>query len=280
MTGKGRWCLLAAMLWLPTMGVALGGNASEARRQAESSMLVTDSVGIGEGGSVLAHEVDPKIVAFRAEARVELDAAGRPTKIEASKDLPDAIRSYVEGRVAAYHFSPPARDGVSGPAVTHLSLGACAVPSAGGYRLGLDLQGYGPRLARLGNPEYPREAARAHVQAQATMRVLVRADGTAALEKIEYADPEQPARRAFDGAIGHLVSQLRFEPEQLAGQPVATRIELGANFVLPGDKNTRELKDQLQRKYAMTRECQDAGADTGQQPIALDSPVAVTPTSG
>lgn len=62
MTGKRLSGLIAAsMLLLSIAGLALGGNARETRKQAESSLLVTGSIIIGEDGKVLSHEVDPKI---------------------------------------------------------------------------------------------------------------------------------------------------------------------------------------------------------------------------
>lgn len=223
------------------------------------------------------------LVAFRAEARVELDATGHPTKIEASKDLPDAIRSYIEKRVSAYTFSPPARGDVTGAGVTYLALGACAVPAGGGYRLGLDLEGNGPRFAgvRLPGPEYPRAAARARAQAEITTQVLVGPDGSASLEKITYANPEQPERRAFDDSLRSWVRRLKFEPEQLDGKPVATRVEVSLNFILPGRETLREMGDKLKQRYAKAPECRMANGETdGLEPVALDSPVTVTPTSG
>jgi hypothetical protein len=223
------------------------------------------------------------LVAFRAEARVELDATGHPTKIEASEDLPDAIRSYIEKRVAAYTFSPPARGDVTGAGVTYLALGACAVPAGDGYRLGLDLKGNGPRFvgARLPAPEYPHAAARASAQAEITTQLLVGADGSASLEKITYANPEQPERRAFDDSLRSWARRLKFEPEQLGGKPVATRVEVGLNFILPGRQTMRDMENKLKQRYTKAPECRMASGETvGLEPVALDSPVTVTPTSG
>ena len=231
----------------------------------------------------VAGAADDRLVAFRAEARVELDAGGHPTRIEASKDLPEAIRAYIEKRIATYTFSPPARDGVSGAAVTYLALGACAVPVDGGYRLGLDLKGNGPRFmgARIQAPEYPREAMRAHAQARITTQLLVAPDGSATLEKATYADSHQQARRAFDDSLEQWARRLKFEPEQLGGQPIATRVEIGLNFTLPGRESIREMEDGLRRRYAKAPECRAAaGEATGLESIAVDSPVDVTPTSG
>lgn len=120
-----------------------------------ATLLLASLVPMGATAGQSAPEAR-RPVAFTADARVELDASGKPTRIEASKDLPAAIRAEIERRVAAYTYSAPQRDGLSGPAVTYLSLGACAIPGAdGGYRLGVDFKGNGPRVATSGRVPMP-----------------------------------------------------------------------------------------------------------------------------
>ena len=43
----------------------------------------------------------PGVVAFNASVRVDVDASGKPVKVEAPADLPDSIRSFIEKRVAS-----------------------------------------------------------------------------------------------------------------------------------------------------------------------------------
>ena len=88
---------------------------------------------------------DKRVVAFNASVRVEVDAAGKPVKVEAPADLPEAIRGYIEKRVASWQYQPAKVAGVARPAVTYVAVNACAVPVSEGFRLGLDFDGNGPR---------------------------------------------------------------------------------------------------------------------------------------
>ena len=46
------------------------------------------------------------VVAFKATVRVEVDAAGKPVKVEAPADLPEAIRAFDAGREPVYLDEP------------------------------------------------------------------------------------------------------------------------------------------------------------------------------
>ena len=62
---------------------------------------------------------EKKVVAFNASVRVEVDAAGKPVKVEAPADLPEAIRGYIETRVASWQYQPAKADGAPASAVTY-----------------------------------------------------------------------------------------------------------------------------------------------------------------
>ena len=109
------------------------------------------------------------VVAFNASVRVEVDAAGKPVKVEASQDLPKPIREFVEKRVASWQYLPASINGVPQPATTYVGVSACAVPVAEGYRLGVDFNGNGPRTASdrpLVGPMYPPLAQRSGTEAE------------------------------------------------------------------------------------------------------------------
>lgn len=225
---------------------------------------------------------DPAPVAFRAEARVELDATGKPTKIEASQDLPAAVRDYIEKRVATWSFSPPARGGVSGTGVTYLALGACAIPADGGYRLGLDFKHNGPRIAtpngRVPPIGYPSAAARLASQVEADVHFIVETDGRAVLDRIDYADNREHRRDGFDAAIRDWVDRMRFDPEHLAGQPLRSEATIRVNFLLDGPPRSQARKELLETALD-SRECRTAaGEPDALTPVVLDSPVKVLKT--
>ena len=223
-------------------------------------------------------------VRFRADARVELDADGKPTRIEVSKDLPEAIRGYIEKRVAGYTYSPPERDGVRGPAVTYLSLRACAVPAAGGYRLGLDFWGNGARLATPGGRipvlPYPASARRAGGPT-VTMKIefLIEPDGKATFQQVTYADGGSHRRDGFDSLARDWVGLLKFDPEELAGHPVRSKASIQLTYKIVTGRGPGTEPD-AEASALQSRECRmAAGQEDGPMPVVEDSPIRILKTS-
>ena len=224
---------------------------------------------------------EKELVAFRADARVEVDANGKPTRIEASQDLPQAIRAYIEKRVATWTFSPPARDGVTGAGVTYVSLGACAIPEGDGYRLGLDFKHNGPRIAtpdgRIPVLPYPMSARRAgRDTVEMDVQFFIEADGRATLDKLVYADNESHRRDGFDDLVTAWLRRLRFDPEQLAGQPVRSQAKIGLVYTMSRATSPSQVRQDALARAAISAECRmAAGEPTGLQPVVLDSPIKV-----
>jgi len=245
--------------------------------------LTLIAAGMAAAMSAMAADGDP--VAFHADARVELDAHGTPTKVEASKDLPEEIRKLIEERVRNYTFSPPERDGVHGPAVTYLQLGACAVPGPQGYRLGLDLKGNGPRIdrpdGRLLVMPYPLKAQVLRSEVTMTIVFFIEPDGSASLDTVRYSDGKSHLRDGFAALARDWVKLMRFEPEQLAGQPLRSRAEVTFNYMLsaPGARTFGIVKPDRQQIRNST-ECKVAAGETPEpEVIAEGSPTRVL-TSG
>lgn len=229
----------------------------------------------------------PKLVAFRAEARVAIDANGKPTQVEASKDLPEAIKEYIEKRVSAWSFAPPQRDGRVSAGVTYVHLGACAIPVANGYSLAIDYKGNGPgyenAYGRLLPPRYPAAAQMAGQEAAINVTYIVEADGKATLESQDFTGtgrPTDPIRKAFEVAIRDWVRQLRHSPEELAGNPVRTRLTVPVIFTL-GDNPREEWLAELRKEAEESNECKMASdQQPGLMPIALDSPFQLVLPAG
>jgi hypothetical protein len=221
-------------------------------------------------------------VAFRADARVEVGADGMPTKVEASADLPEGIRRFIEQKVATWQFTPPARDGVVSAGVTFLSLGACAVPTEGGYRMGIDLKGNGPKHAGgawMTPPRLPIAALRSAGKLQHVVTYIVEPDGKATLEDIEFSEPAFRRRFGIESSIQTWVASLRFVPEQLAGKPVRTRMRATLTTVVTEKGIPRDLRQDLRKRAERSPECQVAATGDGMLPVAVDSPIRVL-TSG
>lgn len=228
--------------------------------------------------SITAMAAEP--VAFNAEAKVTLDASGKPLLIEASPDLPDPIRQFIERKIATWQFTPPTRDGKIASGVTYLSLGACAVPIDGGYRMAVDFKHNGPKIATgpfLMPPAYPHAAKVAGRGATLMVKYIVEPDGQATLESIERTDGPNDRRDGFVAALRGWVAAMRYVPEQFDGKPVRTRIQVPVKFSMTDDSRA-QFRQELSDRARRSAECQIAGnAGEGLQPVAMDSPIQVLP---
>ncbi len=233
----------------------------------------------------LAAEVaKPQVVAFNASVRVEVDPSGKPISVKAPDDLPVAIRSFIEKRVASWQYSPALQGGRPVPAVTFVSVGACAIPTAAGdgFRLGLDFKGNGPRIAnefgRMPPPSYPPDAQRSGLSGEFQVELTVSADGSAKATSIQPANggTGRSYLATFEPTLRKWAQNLRYDPEIVAGQPVATRVTIPVGFWIGNGRGAH--RKTIDRTLASS-ECQLAGAEAGREmgPVALDSPVKVTP---
>lgn len=199
--------------------------------------------------------------------------------------MPEAVRTYIERKVATWQFAPPSQNGITGSGVSYLQLGACAIPEGNGYRMAIDFKGNGPRPAGqsiLPPPRYPTEALRAKLGAEMVVQWIVEADGRVTLERIERTD-EAKARRTdpFDKTIREWVARLRYQPEELAGKAVRTRIEVPVTFTMGGARSAGALKKELLENATQSPECRMAASKMveGLHPVSVDSPFKLL-TSG
>lgn len=221
------------------------------------------------------------VVAFNASVRVEVDATGKPIKVEAPADLPEAIRGFIEKRVASWQYQPGKIEGRPQASTTYVSVKACAVPVAEGYRLGLDFDGNGPRRAgdqRLDPPMYPRLAQRAGTEATFVLILQADADGRTELAAIEHADISGRAGAGeFEPLLRRWAKEVRFDLEQVAGKPVPTRVRMPVLFSMGQRQDRKALAAELQAKAMASRECQVASGGGGIKPVALEPAVTVIP---
>jgi hypothetical protein len=206
-------------------------------------------------------------------------------KVEAPGDLPEAIRGIIEKRVASWQYQPGKIEGVAQAATTYVAVNACAVPVAEGFRLGVDFDGNGPRVAgdqRLTPPMYPTIALRSGVEAEFKLILGIETDGSVAIDEIERADvsghaAKAAARNEFELELRRWVKTLRFDPEMVAGKPVREQVGLPVSFVVRDRVDRQALKEALQAKAKASRECQLASGASDMKPAALQPAVAVIP---
>lgn len=233
--------------------------------------------------ALAADDAKSKVVAFNASVRVEVDAAGKPVKVEAPADLPEAIRGFIEKRVASWQYEPAKVDGVPASAVTYVRVGACALPVAEGYRLGLDFKGNGPAIANSGPwfmppPRYPVDAMRGGGEGSFKVSYAIQADGTTKLVSIEsLAGTSGRHAKTFRSALTSWIEGLRYQPEQVNGMPVATDMSFPVDFRLDQRTSRQSYREEREKEALSSKECVAASMPGGPLPIALNSPVKVMP---
>lgn len=229
----------------------------------------------------VAAEEATKPVAFPTSVKVVVDASGKPAVVEPDARLPEPVRQHLKEHVGSWLFEPPVEQGAAVEAVTYVALGVCVAASATDperLNLGVSYRSHGPRPAtgRLPPPRYPVGAAKAGQSAEMQVAYIVQPDGKARLEGIDYiAGGDTAARRKpFDAAIKEWVHALRYEPEQIAGQPVSTRIRTPVDFwVEPHVSTARREAREADRTLALSECAAAVGADDKTQPVVLDSRV-------
>lgn len=233
----------------------------------------------------------PRVVAFNASVRVEVDAAGKPVKVEAPADLPEAIRGFIEKRVASWQYQPAKQNGVPGSATTFVQVGACAIPTPAGdaYKLGLDFKGNGPKIIakgdRLPPPQYPIDAQIKGYEGTFMVSYAIQPDGSTRLQNVETLAGGNKLAKWFHPVLAKWIEQLRYEPEQVNGRPVATTMSFPVDFALDSRSGPMILAEwrknyaaELQARAIASKECIAASAQSdGLQPLAQNSPVKITP---
>lgn len=229
----------------------------------------------------------PGVVAFNASVRVEVDATGKPIKVNAPSGLPEKIRGLIEQRVGSWQYEPAKKDGVAAPVTTYVQVGACAIPTAAGdaFRLGLDYKGHGPGIrssaGTIPPPSYPPTALMLGITGAFDVTLHVHPDGSVEAEAVKQSHGARTKdMREFKPHLQAWAKTLRYEPELLGGQPVATRLQVPVTFSLSNSTTQDAWEQERLAKLLERSECRIAKATPQRQlePIALDSPVKVTPT--
>lgn len=221
-----------------------------------------------------------KPVAFVAEARVEVDLDGKVVKVEAAKDLPASVRTFIEQQLATWKYVRNKREGMTGNAATWVSLGACAVPApTGGYTMGLAFHGNGPRIAGGGRMPLTRElfqaASRSQASGEIKMQFVIGSDGKVTIESIDFGTMDARTRKALRPAVVSWIERVRFDPEELDGRPIPTRTRMGVAFNVGGGKGAS-------RNVLHSAECKQAAAagesiGPENQAVAVDSVIGIEP---
>lgn len=228
-----------------------------------------------------------KLISFSTQARVEVDGQGRVAGVTTDAALAPVFAQAVKATVEKMRFAPPMKDGRPVSGVTFVWLGACAVPEAASadYRFAVVYQGNGP--ARHGPyPRYPFEMMHAGQSAKMRLNYHILANGSAEIDAIEMTEGRGQYRALLRKTLQDWIAASTFEPEQLDGLPVTTKMSMPVEFKAGPQQNYNSLasarkhaEKETQASAAASRSCMTAkqGSDLQEREMALDSPFHLQP---
>lgn len=218
---------------------------------------------------------DGEAVVFQTVAKVAVGADGQLEEVQGAGKLPLPLRQFVESTVGGWQFEPALVDGVARTGTTWVRLSVCAVPQGGDFALSARYTGNGPAPVSgavfADPPQYPVNALRSGVEGDMLVTYTVEPDGSATLDSITYPEQgEKRMHRHFDRSLREWVSAMRYQPEELDGRPVATRISTPVEFTLGKPLTRRQAEEQVRRGWQDSPECLAAEGrqPQGQQAIA------------
>ncbi|MUV13107.1 hypothetical protein [Noviluteimonas gilva] len=224
-----------------------------------------------------------KPLSFRAEARVDVAADGKFVKAQASSDLPEPVRRYVEQQLAKWTYKR--NDSGGGIASTWVDLRACAMPTTtGAYSMGLAYNGSGPMLMEAGPPQrLAYVTGRMQLSGTINLHIVVgeSADG-ATLESIEGGFKDLTAKQRFAEAARTWVATLRMQPELIDGKPVRARGTIPIELK-QGSRSKKPTKEELLAQALESPQCKQAGqaanapAMTAMQSSEVERVVSIEP---
>jgi hypothetical protein len=222
----------------------------------------------GLATSALASKSEPKLLLLETQSRIEIDAQGKVTAVKTTPDLPADIGKIVDDNVRKLRFQPPMKDGRAVSGVTYVVQDACAAPVDGSYRFAVKYRGNGPGIDQNLLPSYPHEAQTAGVESKWAVEYQISPDGKGRVTKLERTQGGGGRLdAAFRASIVRWAGAMKFQPELLDGQPVATRDSNVVEFVLGPSK-------EIDLEHADSDACQLALKQRDEAPraVALDSP--------
>jgi hypothetical protein len=195
---------------------------------------------------VLAEDSGP--VAFSTSLRMVLGVDGKPRALEADERLPELLREQLVRQIGDWRFESVDGQPIPGEVVTWVHLDVCLKPNPqdpDALNMAVSFGRLGPKMEPGVFPRYPKGAARGGHTADLKVDYLVRPDGRISLERIESQRDRQPYRHEFESSVRAWLAELRFVPEQLDGQAIATRMSMPIRFSLGGGSATKETRQAM-----------------------------------
>ena len=189
--------------------------------------LIRTAICAGLVCSGLGHAQQPDEVRKIIHARVSVGADGRVTDATlVEKKVPATIESAVLARVKDWRFDPVTANGTAVPAVTYAAFYACAMKSGDGYDLAVRYLDNGPLLERAARFEFqPVVSEFSKAEQTITVKLTILPNGSAKLDDVVMVDVDPRIDRDLRLSVKHWLQDMRYAPELVGGQPVATAME-------------------------------------------------------
>jgi len=218
----------------------------------------------------------PPVLAWKLEtrwmplhAKVSVGADGRVTDVALFEDkLSTTVKSMVVEHVKRWQFVPVLVNAVAVPALTYVYLDTCAIPSGDGYDLAVTYVDNGPLLSDAMPLEFsPTIAEYSNKHQSIKIKLRVMSDGRAQLQDVVMVDVAPNVQREVRSTIKDWVRSMRFQPEQIGGQAVATDLEW------PMDIITEPLGTRHPNVDVATDPACKSARSGSAAPRAMDSPL-------
>jgi TonB family protein len=204
----------------------------------------------------------------------DVDAQGHITATQVDPDVPASIAAVLSAAVKQWQFTPAKLNGRPVPAHTFISAKLQALPNAQGqYDLRISFMGNGPKIdSKSVPPQYPRDAIRAGQSAFTILEATVHPDGSLTDMNVSSKFADWPLPLYFRTAVLAAAKRWHAIPEQVDGQPVATRMHIPVNFTVDSPRFTAKQIRML-READREEAAQPAIPLPSEQEVALDSPL-------
>ena len=167
-------------------------------------------------------------------ARVSINADGRVKDVVLKTDgraddyenrVLDQLKASIAVNLKRWEFYPTLVNGEAMPAVTYANFDVCMIPGGDGFDLKIGYVDVGPLLFSATDLELPVSAgANGNDHPSFSVKLRVMADGHAQLQDVTTAPGQPPVQPVLRSAVKQWVGSMRFRPEVVGGQPVATQI--------------------------------------------------------
>ena len=239
---------------------------------------------LSSAASVAVAAPAPDPVLTTTQVRIDVDAGGRVTAVEPTSALPAPLAGAIREHVRGWRFEAPMQAGQAVAGTTYARMSVCATANGDELAFSLGRPENGPGVdTRMLRPSFFPPMSRGLVDSgRMEMEVVyeVQPDGSANVVSLTTTPNRASTRREVEAAFRKWLAPMRFEPERVDGQPVATRMRMPWTFTW--ERTTRRLSDRelARRLVESAPSCQALlGRDTPDgRPVALDSRFRLQPS--